>query len=87
MIGTLTYSVHSTNRTFEEIKEDFECEDTDVEFIGNDEDQIIAHIHVKLIYENLEDAKSIVDIYFVETGGDSEVFSFKDEEGNTLFTE
>jgi len=87
MIGTLTFSIFSTSRTFEELKEQFDALDTSVEFIGTDEDQVNVHIHVKMSYRGVEDARIKVDKYFEETCEGGEIFSFTDENGNTLFTE
>jgi len=87
MTGTLTFSIFSTSRTFEELKEQFDLPNTSVEFAGMDEDQVYVHIHVKIYYSSVQDAKIKVETIFEGTGVDGEVFSFKDENGNTLFTE
>lgn len=85
MKGTLTYAVH-TCRSLEEVKKDYENENTQVEFIENDGDGVSVHIHTGLSYEEGNVPQVIAD-YFSESGDDAEVFSFQDEDGETIYTE
>jgi hypothetical protein len=85
MKGTLTYAIH-TYRTLEEIKETYEDENTAVEFIEGDGDGISVHIHAKIPYQK-DNVAEAVSNYFSETGNEAEIFSFKNETGEVIYTE
>jgi len=86
MKGKLAFYIHSTNSSFEELKEAFEDERTTVEEQTMDKDQVSVIVSVELPYEEGE-AQEAVDKYAKESAEDIEIFTFYDEQGETLLTE